>query len=190
MSTPEHIHNHGEFGTEAIDAANERRSELLHNPEISVESSAESREKTIEHARHETEAAFSKESGSEHQGKESSGFSRAVKRVTSQEKIIAYKETMSHIRGEMSAPGRAFSAFIHNGGVERASDAIGKSLARPNAILSGSTSALVIVSLVYVTAKIFGYPLSGFETIGAFVFGWIIGVIYDYARIMINGRAQ
>lgn len=190
MSNPEQFHGNNEQGVEARDAANERSQELLKSLESSVEASPEAQREKIESARHETEAAFSKEASSEQRGHEPSGFSRAIKRVTAQEKIAAYKETMTHIRQEMSSPTRAFSKFIHNGGVEKASDAIGKSVARPNAILSGSTSALVLVSLVYITAKIFGYPLSGFETIGAFVFGWIIGIIYDYARTMISGRAQ
>lgn len=190
MNNPEQFQGNHEVAAEAREAAQERSQELLKSLETSGESSPESRHEKVESARHETEAAFSKEAGSERQGHEPSGFSRAIKRVTAQEKVAAYKETMTHIRQEMSSPARAFSKFIHNGTVEKASDAIGKSLARPNAILSGSTSALVLVSLVYVTAKIFGYPLSGFETIGAFVFGWILGVIYDYARTMISGRAQ
>lgn len=190
MSNPEQFHGNSERSAEAPQAAAERGKELLESLKASIETSPESQQEKIENARHETEVAFSKEAGTEKHGHEPSGFSRAIKRVTAQEKIAAYKETMTHIRQEMSSPARAFSKFIHNGGVEKASDAIGKSVARPNAILSGSTSALVLVSLVYITAKIFGYPLSGFETIGAFVFGWIIGIIYDYARTMISGRAQ
>ena len=190
MSNPEQFHGNSERGIEIHDAVGERSSELLKSLESAAESSPESQHEKVENARNETEAAFSKEGGSERSGHEPSGFSRAVKRVTAQEKVAAYKETMSHIRQEMSSPARAFSKFIHNGGVEKASDAVSKSLARPNAILSGSTSALVLVSLVYITAKVFGYPLSGFETIGAFVLGWVIGIIYDYARTMISGRAQ
>lgn len=190
MSNPEQLHNSPELGVEVRDAASERSTELLRSLESSAENSPESQTEKIESARHETEAVFGKEQGSERHGQEPNGFSRAVKRVTAQEKLAAYKETMGRIRQEMSTPGQAFSKFIHNGGVEKASDAIAKSLARPNAILSGSTCALILVSFVYIVAKIFGYPLSGFETIGAFVFGWIIGIIYDYARMMLHGGSQ
>lgn len=190
MHNPEQLHNAIEHSPEVSDAAHERAQELLKSRESTVEHSHESQHEQIEHARHEAKAAFSQERGSEHQGHEPSGFSRAVKRVTTQERTVAYKATMRRIRQEMSSPARAFSTFIHNASVEKASDTIGKSLARPNAILSGSTCALILVSLVYIIAKIFGYPLSGFETIGAFVLGWLLGLIYDYARTMIGGRAQ
>jgi hypothetical protein len=41
---------------------------------------------------------------------------------------------------------------------------------------------------VYLIAKNLGYVLSGFETIGAFAIGWIIGVLYDYFRVMVTGK--
>lgn len=190
MNNPEQFKGSVERGTESHSAAAERSAELLKSAEKSVETSPERHAERVETARHETEAAFSREASSERSGHEPSGFGRAVKRVTNEERRAAYKETMDHIRTEMSAPARAFSKFIHQRNVERASGILGNTVARPNAVLSGSTCALIFVSLLYVIAKIFGYPLSGFETIGAFVFGWIIGLIYDYARVLITGRAQ
>lgn len=189
MSNPEQFKGSAEHGVESQQAAQERSSELLKSIETSVEKSPEHQAERVETARHETEAAFSREAGKEHGEHAGSGISRAIRRVTSEEKRAAYKQTMLRIRSEMSSPARAFSKFIHNRGVERASGIIGNSLARPNAVLSGSTCALILVSSIYIIAKIFGYPLSGFETIGAFVLGWIIGIIYDYARIIVRGSA-
>lgn len=190
MNNQEQLKSSAEHGIESQQAAAERAAELLKSAENSVESSPEQQTERVETARHETEAAFSREAGTEHAGHEPSGFGRAVKRVTSEERRAAYKQTMAHIRTEMSSPARAFSKFIHQRSVERASGILGNSVARPNAVLSGSTCALILVSLLYVIAKMFGYPLSGFETIGAFVLGWIIGLIYDYARALITGRVQ
>ena len=190
MDNHEQFRGSAEHGGEVQNGAAERSAELLKNAEKSVESSPEQRAERIETARHEAEAAFSREASSERAGQEPIGLGRAIKRVTNEERLAAYKETMAHIRTEMSAPARAFSKFIHQRSVERASGVLGNTVARPNAVLSGSTCALVLVSLLYVVAKIFGYPLSGFETIGAFVFGWIIGLIYDYARALVTGRAQ
>ena len=190
MNNPEQLNESAEHGIESQRAAQERSSELLKSAENSLENSPEHTADRVETARHETEAAFSREAGKERAHGEPSGFSRAIKRVTSEEKRAAYLQTMKHIRSEMSAPARAFSKFIHNGGVERASSILSNTVARPNAVLSGSTCALVLVSSLYVIAKIFGYPLSGFETIGAFVFGWIVGLMYDYARALVTGRTQ
>lgn len=61
-------------------------------------------------------------------------------------------------------------------------------MARPNAILAGSVVAFFAVLGVYLLAKNLGYVLSGFETIAAFVIGWIIGILYDYFRTMITGK--
>ena len=95
---------------------------------------------------------------------------------------------MKHIQGEMSAPSRTFSKVIHAPFVEKSSEVLGSSLARPNAILAGSFAALVLVSFVYIVSRTFGYRLSGFETIAAFGFGWVIGITYDYIKIMVTGK--
>jgi hypothetical protein len=94
---------------------------------------------------------------------------------------------MKHVRSEMSLPARTFSKVIHQPVVEKSSEILGSSLARPNAILAGSVSALILVTLTYLIARTFGYQLSGFETIGAFVLGWLIGIIYDFVKIMAAG---
>jgi hypothetical protein len=100
----------------------------------------------------------------------------------------AYKETMQTIQQEMSAPQRAFSKVIHNKAVEKVSDVTGSTIARPNAILSGSICAFLLVLAVYIQARYTGYALSGFETIAAFIIGWIIGIVFDFLRAMITGK--
>ena len=88
----------------------------------------------------------------------------------------------------MKAQDRALSKVIHAPGIEKASETIGSTVARPNAILAGSVVAFVLVLGVYIIAKTLGYPLSGFETIAAFVVGWIIGTLYDFFKVMITGK--
>lgn len=102
----------------------------------------------------------------------------------------AYKETMSSMRTQLPPASRAFSKVIHNPVVESVSEAAGKTVARPNAILAGSMSAFLFVLATYLIARYFGYPLSGFETIAAFIFGWVIGVIFDFFKAMITGGTR
>lgn len=106
------------------------------------------------------------------------------------QKVIeaGFQKTMQEVRTEMSTPSRAFSKVIHNKAIEKASDVVGNSVARPNAILSGAIAAFILTLGVYLLAKNLGYPLSGFETIGAFILGWILGLIFDFLKIMITGR--
>ena len=92
------------------------------------------------------------------------------------------------MQGQLSAPSRAFSRVIHNPVVEKTSDAIGNTVARPNLIISGALGAIASV-FVYFIAKRYGYLLSGSETIVLFVAGWAIGAVIEYARVgLLNNR--
>jgi hypothetical protein len=95
---------------------------------------------------------------------------------------------MSQVQKELPASNRAFSKIIHNSFVEKTSDVIGDTVARPNALFAGAFVAFVLTILTYTIAKTIGYSLSGFETIAAFIIGWIIGITYDYLRILITGK--
>jgi hypothetical protein len=103
-------------------------------------------------------------------------------------KEASFQKTMEEVRSEMSAPSRAFSQLIHNKTVEKISDSVGNTVARPDAILSGAIFAFTLTLGVYLLAKNLGYPLSGFETIGAFAAGWAFGLVFDFLKIMITGR--
>ena len=84
---------------------------------------------------------------------------------------------------------RSIGKLIHAKAVEKTSEAVGSTIARPNAILSGSIMAFALTAGLYFWAKYVGYPLSGFETIGAFIIGWLVGMIYDFTRIMFTGKS-
>ena len=95
---------------------------------------------------------------------------------------------MREVQSQMSAPSRAFSKVIHNKVIEKTSEVVGNSIARPNAILSGAVCSFILVLAVYLIAHTYGYQLSGTETIATFAFGWAIGLIYDYIRLLILGK--
>lgn len=110
--------------------------------------------------------------------------------LTKKEKDASFDATMSEIRTHMSAPGRAFSTFIHNKTVEKVSDAVGSTIARPNAILSGAGFAFLFTLVIYLIARHNGYPLSGSETIASFALGWVIGLLFDYVRVLLFGKSK
>lgn len=99
-----------------------------------------------------------------------------------------FASQMGHVRNHLGPGGRLFSKFIHTKPVEVVSDFIGSTIARPNALLTGSIMAFLAVTILYFSANHFGFRLSGFETIGAFIIGWILGAIYDYASVAFRGR--
>ena len=94
---------------------------------------------------------------------------------------------METVQSQLPKSSRAFSKVIHNPTVEKVSEVTGRTVARPNAILSGSMAAFVLTLAIYTLAKINGYPLSGFETIATFIIGWLAGMLFDYIRIGIKG---
>lgn len=109
-------------------------------------------------------------------------------KISKKEKTVAYKKELAAIQAKMTPSQRTFSKFIHSPAIERTSETLGNTVARPNAILAGSVMAFVLVLAVLLIAKHFGYALSGFETIAAFALGWVIGLLYDFLRIMITGQ--
>jgi preprotein translocase subunit SecF len=108
--------------------------------------------------------------------------------IPKKESKAAFEKKMEQVQAVMSPSERTFSKFIHAPAVERVSETLGSTVARPNAILAGSIVAFVLVLVVYLTAKYFGYPLSNFETIAAFVVGWALGLLYDFLKTMITGQ--
>ena len=95
---------------------------------------------------------------------------------------------MTRVQNELPIQNRLFSKIIHNKLIEKTSDIVGGTIARPNAMLSGSIVAFVLTLLIYTVSKMIGYRLSGFETITAFILGWIIGLVYDYLHVLVTGN--
>lgn len=185
MSNPE-LAPHGPESAEKQPKNIERAPELHDRKgEVSSESKAE-KEHNVEKALEEAnkEAISGRETTAGEQKKAEPAQTRTLPRTRDE----SYKTTMKHVQSEMSAPARAFSKFIHNKAVERTSEVIGSTVARPDAILSGSIFAFALVLGLYLLARYNGFSLSGFETIGAFVLGWILGIIFDFLRAMITGK--
>ncbi len=187
---PETLNNTPETGIENAASAAEQLEKLSKSAENSVELSPRDAEAMAEKAKVEAlETAISVEAG----GKErkSSSEHKTPQRlgpVGKKQKEVSFKRQMSEVQAELSPTSRTFSKVIHNKTIEKASEVVGSTVARPNAILAGSVSAFVLTLAVYVIAKNIGYALSGFETIGAFIIGWVIGTIYDYLRLIITGK--
>lgn len=108
--------------------------------------------------------------------------------ITKKQLSERFDHTMKPVRDELPPTSRVFSKFIHAKSVEAASDFLGRTVARPNALLTGAIFAFIFTLALYLFAKNMGYKLSGFETIAAFVGGWLTGMLYDYFRVMITGK--
>ncbi len=186
--TPERV----ERQQERVEAIEKAKAGIESALERGTETTLESAEKTEAKARHEAlEQAVSVEAGSAEKQRREPASSPAKRRhgvVSKKEKDASYKHHMKQLQSELKPTQRAFSKFIHAPFIEKTSEAVGATVARPNAILSGAMVAFFLVLAVYVIAKFYGYQLSGFETIGAFIAGWVIGLLYDFFKVMITGK--
>lgn len=175
-----------EQGKELQEAANERLKELAEKSGEKLEDRESGKSREHE-ARKETEAIFNKEqsAGEKKSGGEPNAPSATIRR---EDRESNYKQTMRHVQDELSPPARMFSKVIHHPVVEKTSDAIGSTVARPNAILAGSITALLVVGCVYFIARTVGYELQGSETIISFACGWLLGILFDFFKVMVTGK--
>ena len=151
----------------------------------------ENGEQAVENAKIEAlKEAISVEKGSAEKKKKESSIASTRRHgvVSKKEQKASYNHHMKKLQEELPPVQRGFSKLIHNPAVEKTSEVVGGTVARPNAILAGAVVAFFAVLIVYLTAKHYGYVLSGFETIGAFIVGWLLGVLYDFFRVMITGK--
>lgn len=106
--------------------------------------------------------------------------------ISRKQKETSYKKTIIDIQTDMKPADRLFSKVIHNPIIEKSSEIVARTLARPKPLLYGSIFAFIITLGSYLIAKKMGYKLSGSETILSFSIGYIIGLIYDYIRKSLN----
>lgn len=172
------------FEQRELDASRERLARM-HEQRAEQEKSHEG---SPDDAHHEAleQAKKSERTSAERESRKASPAERRPQ--TKKTKDASFDRTMESVQAELTGPSRVFSKVIHNKAIEQTSELAAKTIARPNAILAGSIAAFAATLLIYLIAKQYGYPLSGFETIGAFIVGWILGQLFDFFRVMITGR--
>jgi len=181
------FNNHEAFDDKKLETLNSEQGEKIkENLERNVENKSH---EALEDARKEAlEQAATVEKKHEVKREQSPAERRGP--LTKKERDRSFDNTMDEVRSQMSGPSRAFSKIIHNKTVEKVSDTIGGTVARPNAILSGSIFAFIFTLVIYLIARYNGYPLSGTETIASFAIGWVLGTVFDYFRVLVSGKTQ
>lgn len=178
-----------QYDTANLERAGEEQREALRDQLEKAESKKE--KESIQEVRHEAlDAAQASHETTALQTREKSPAERRGpigKAAREAQREASFQNQLEGARHSMSTSSKNFSKIIHNKAVEKASDAIGSTVARPNALLFGSIFAFISVTIVYLVAKNYGYQLSGFETIAAFILGWVLGLLYDFVRLMIHG---
>ena len=155
---------------------------------LEQESRRQEKEKDVESLRHEAlEKASKKQEKDNYSERKLDKLDK--KKVPRQPRGDAsFKRTMQHVQSEMGAPSRTFSKLIHLKPIEKTSEVVGATIARPDAILSGAVGGFIFTLTIYLVARHYGYPLSGFESIAGFLVGWAVGLLFDYLKVMVTGK--
>lgn len=189
MSSPEQAPQTSERSGESLsEAAAERKAELLKSPESGEQSPDRTAEALASARKEANETAISHEKSHTESGANASDSHKVRGTATRRARQKAYKDIMTHTQNELPPASRAFSKVIHQPVIDQTSNALGSTVARPNAILFGALFALIISGCVYLIARYYGYKLSGFEAIGAFILGWVFGLLIDFARLALRRR--
>jgi F0F1-type ATP synthase membrane subunit b/b' len=100
---------------------------------------------------------------------------------TKADKERGFNTIMHHARAQMSKPEQTFSKFIHAPVVEKTSEVLGKTVARPSGIAGAAIAACIGLLSVYSVAKYAGFQLSGSEMPFLLIIGFAAGLFIEWA---------
>ena len=173
-ANPELAKNAGELEQSASEIERSAAEQLERRAEQAVE-----QHEKLDNARHEV---LEQAETSQTAETEKPAAPETPREITKDDRADSYRKTMEKMQSELPPASRTFSKVIHNPAVEKASEAIGSTVARPNLIIAGALGAIASV-IIYFVARHYGYVLSGSETIILFGCGGVIGAIIEYARV-------
>ncbi|MBW3538625.1 hypothetical protein KY386_04010 [Candidatus Parcubacteria bacterium] len=95
------------------------------------------------------------------------------------DKAAAYAQTLASLQRRLTPGSRAFSRLIHAPAVESASEALGKTVARPSVTLGATLTSLLVGGFFYLTARRYGFVLSGSEFVLSLLAGAVLGLVAE-----------
>ena len=90
---------------------------------------------------------------------------------------LNYQHTLASMQQHLKPAARTFSRIIHQPVVEATSEVLAKTVVRPSVINGALWTAVLVGGAFYVTARMYGFVLSGSEMLFALLGGGIIGVL-------------
>lgn len=99
--------------------------------------------------------------------------------VNKQLKDIAFVRTMTRTRKKLHPTDRVLSKLIHNPVIDRPSDFLGKTLARPASMFWGALFAFIGTSVLLWITRHYGYEYNYFLALVLFVIGAVFGVLLE-----------
>jgi hypothetical protein len=108
--------------------------------------------------------------------------------VNKQLKDMAYSRAMTRARKQLSLPSKLLSKAIHSKILERPSELIEKTIARPSGFLGGALSSAIGTSVLLWISNRYGYEYNYLAVILLFVCGMAIGLIIEATTKLLRKR--
>jgi hypothetical protein len=99
--------------------------------------------------------------------------------VTKLDRVMNYRHTMKSLQRDLKPVSRSFSKFIHAPVIEKMSEVGAKTVFRPSVTLGASLTALMVGGVAFITARRYGFSLSGSEFLFALLLGGVIGAFLE-----------
>ncbi len=99
--------------------------------------------------------------------------------VNKQLKDMAYSRALTRTRKHLSIPSRLLSRVVHSKALDRPSETVGKTIARPSSMLGGAFFALVGTSALLWITKKYGYEYNYLAVIVLFGIGMLVGLAIE-----------
>lgn len=187
----EKLHQSHEKAAETVDA----HAEAKHNLERIKKSAEAKNEAEQQHmaevARDKAEhEAISGKDVSVEDKKDSKASGNSGFAVEKNLKATAYKKQLERIRDHLSPTERTFSKFTHAKVVDKTSNVMAKTVARPTGILGGAVCALIGSVIALYTAKHYGFTYNYLLFLALFVGGYLIGSSIELLLWVVVGRRR
>lgn len=110
--------------------------------------------------------------------------------LTGYERLRAYRHTLASLQHRLRPRQRSFSRFIHRPIIERASEVMASTIARPSVALGATVTAALVGGFFYISARRYGFQLSGSEFIVSLLAGGLLGFALEQIGRWLRTRRQ
>lgn len=181
-----------ESGAEKLEASQLKKLEREKRPELS-KAELEAGEKDLAR-RHEAaernlsaekkkESALEREKETIEKADKKPPKSKPAASFTKREKAATYRKQIKTVQAQLPRASRTFSKVVHNPAIEKVSDAAGKTIMRPSALLGGAVIGLAAGMTVYAVARYYQYFMPSWILPVLLVLGALLGVA---AELVLN----
>lgn len=158
-----------------------------HERELSQAEREHGQEQHIEHVKRQVEQHAV--SGQERSHTESEQRQHPVL-VYKQHKDMAFSRAMTRARKRLSASSRVFSKVIHAPIIDKSSEVVGKTIARPSGMLGGAFIAFAGTSALLWITNHYGYEYNYLVVLMLFAIGLVAGLAFEGLLKLIRRRQQ